>query len=77
MRTSNLGQKGISYLGPRTWNKLLSEIKSAESVNTFKHEVKKKFFEDLKRKDDDIYVYYWSSSLSDQNVYPRSTYLFS
>ena len=41
LRTSNIGQKGISYVGPRTWNRLPSEIKSVGSVNTFKHDVKK------------------------------------
>ena len=34
-RTSNIGQKGLSYLGPRTWNKLPSEIKSVVGVNTY------------------------------------------
>ena len=57
-RTSNIGQKGISYLGPRTWNKLPSEIKSVGTVNTFKHDIKTKFFEELKKREDDIYVYY-------------------
>ena len=57
-RTSNKGQKGISYLGPRTWNRLPSEIKSVGSVNTFKHGIKQMFFKDLKKKDDDVYLYY-------------------
>ena len=57
-RVSNKGQKGLSYLGPRTWNRLPSEIKSVGSVNTFKHDIKKMFFKDLKKREDDVYVYY-------------------
>ena len=44
-------------MGPKIWNKLPSEIKTSGSVNIFKYDIKKTFFEDLKRKEDDIYVY--------------------
>ena len=57
-RNSNKGQKGISYLGPRTWNRLPPEIKSVGSINTFKHDIKKMFFGDLKKREDDVYIYY-------------------
>jgi len=57
-RTSNQGQRGLSFMGPKIWNKLPSDIKTAGSVNTFKHGIKKTFFDDLKRKEDDIYIYY-------------------
>ena len=56
-RNSNQGQKGLSFIGPKIWNKLSSETKTAGSVNTFKHNTKKIFFKDLKRKEDDIYIY--------------------
>ena len=36
-RSSNLGQNGLSYLGPKLWNRLPSHIKSAGSLNIFKH----------------------------------------
>ena len=46
---SCLGQKTISYLGPKTWNNLAAEIKLRRSVNTFKHDIKKLFFDKLKK----------------------------
>ena len=57
-RNKNTGQKGISYLGPRIWNKLPSYIKLCGSVNTFKHKIKDKYFDDIKKIEDDIYIYY-------------------
>ena len=57
-RTSNQGQHGLSYLGPKLWNKLTCETKMAGSVNTFKHDLKRTIFTDLKKKEDDIYIYY-------------------
>ena len=47
-------------IGPKLWNNLHSNVKSVinVNVNTFKHEIKGKFLEDLKKKEDDIYVYY-------------------
>ena len=35
------GYRTISYLGPKLWNRLPNDIKSAESVNSFKHRIKK------------------------------------
>ena len=57
-RNKNAGQNGISYLGPRIWNGLPSQIKLCDSVNTFKHKMKDKYFADMKKKDEDIYFYY-------------------
>ena len=42
-RKSNTGQKCLSYLGPKIWNSLPSELKSSNNINTFKHKIKKKF----------------------------------
>ena len=55
---SCLGQKTISYLGPNTWNNLAAETKLRRSVNTFKHDIKKLFFDKLKKQNDDIFFYY-------------------
>ena len=49
LRQSCLGQKTISYLGPKTWNNLAAEIKLRRSVNTFKHVIKRLFFDKLKK----------------------------
>ena len=57
-RQSCLGQKTISYLGPNTWNNLAAETKLGRSVNTFKHDIKKLFFDKLKKQNDDIFFYY-------------------
>ena len=57
-RQSCPGQKTISYLGPNTWNNLAAETKLRRSVNTFKHDIKKLFFDKLKKQNDDIFFYY-------------------
>ena len=57
-RQSCFGQKTISYLGPNTWNNLAAETKLRRSVNTFKHDIKKLFFDKLKKQNDDIFFYY-------------------
>ena len=57
-RQSCLGKKTILYLGPNTWNNLAAETKFRRSVNTFKHDIKKLFFDKLKKQNDDIFFYY-------------------
>ena len=52
------GQKALSYLGPRTWNTLPAQIKLCRSVNTFKHDIKKLFFDKLQKDTDNIFIYY-------------------
>ena len=54
-RQSCPGQKTISYLVPNTWNNLAAETKLRRSVNTFKHDIKKLFFDKLKKQNDDIF----------------------
>ena len=57
-RQSCPGQKTISYLGPNIWNNLAAETKLRRSVNSFKHDIKKLFFDKLKKQNDDIFFYY-------------------
>ena len=40
---TNMGQKAISYIGPSILNSLPDSIKRANSLNTFKHNVKKHY----------------------------------
>ena len=40
---TNMGQKVISYIGPSIWNSLPDPIKRANSLNTFKHNIKKHY----------------------------------
>ena len=49
-RKSCIGQKTLSYIGPKTWNNLPDQIKLSKNVNTFKHDIKKSFFDDLQNK---------------------------
>ena len=39
-RKTNMGQKTISYIGLSIWNSLPGSIRTANSLNTFKHNVK-------------------------------------
>ena len=57
-RKSCIGQKTLSYIGPKTWNNLPAQIKLSKIVNTFKHNIKKSFFDDLQKQNDDIFFYY-------------------
>ena len=52
------GQTTLSYLGPRTWNTLPAQIKLRRRVNTFKHDIKKLFFDKLQKDADDMFFYY-------------------
>ena len=58
LRQSCLSQKNISCLGLKTWNNLAAEIILQKSVNTFKHDIKRLFFDKLKKQNDDIFLYY-------------------
>ena len=42
-RKTNMAQKAISYISPSIWNSLSHSIKRANSLNTFKHNVKKHY----------------------------------
>ena len=39
----NKGQKSMSFLGPKIWNMLSSNIKAAATTASFTHSLKKKF----------------------------------
>ena len=57
-RKTTSGQKCLSYLGPKIWNDLPSDLKSANNPNTFKHKIKENFFQQIQKEEDDIYVFY-------------------
>ena len=56
-RKSKLGMQSLSYVGPSTWNKLPNNLKTATSVNCFKHDIKKYFLKKLSETEADIYSY--------------------
>ena len=40
---SKLGMQSLSHVGPSAWNKLPNNLKTATSINCFKHNIKKYF----------------------------------
>ena len=48
--------KALSCLVPRLWNNLPADIKLNTNVNTLKHDIKKLFFDELQKKEDNIYI---------------------
>ena len=40
-------QKTVSYIGPSNWNSLRDSIKKANSLNPFKHNVKKYYLNSI------------------------------
>ena len=47
-RKTNMGLKSLSYIGPSFWNKLPSFLKHENTLNSFKHKMKKYFFKKFK-----------------------------
>ena len=42
-RRTKQGQNCLSYVGPSIWNKLPDKIKESNSLNNFKHKIKRPF----------------------------------
>ena len=57
-KSTNMGQKGISYRGPKVWNNLPAQCKLDANPNKFKHKIKELSFDNIQRINDDIYIYY-------------------
>ena len=53
-RKTNTGQNGLSHIGPKIWNSLQSGLKSSNNVNSFKHKIKDKFFNDLQNRENSL-----------------------
>ena len=50
-RKTNVGQKGLSYVGHSLWNNLNKTLKNPSSLNIFKRNIKKHYFNKLKKKE--------------------------
>ena len=50
-RKTNTGQLALSYIGPTFWNKTPDTLKRTKNLNTFKHNLKKYFLNELKNCD--------------------------
>ena len=50
-RKTNVGQKALSCVGPSLWNNLNKTLKTSTSLNTFEHNIKQHYFNELKKKE--------------------------
>ena len=46
-RKTNMGQNSMSYLGPKMWNNIPSDLKLCKNRNVFKHKLKSNYFKNL------------------------------
>ena len=46
-RNKNTGQKALSFIGPSFWNQIPETLKKTDNLNTFKHNLKKHFFNQM------------------------------
>ena len=46
---TNMGQNGLSCIGPSLWNNLPRSLKTTTVLNIFKHNLKKKYLHNLAR----------------------------
>ena len=44
---TNTGQLALSYIGPTFWNKTPDTLKRTKNLNTFKHDLKKYFLNEI------------------------------
>ena len=51
----NCSRNALSYIGPKLWNDLDQGVKISCSTNSFKHALKKSFFNELKSREKGIY----------------------
>ena len=54
---TKLGIQSLSYVEPNTWNSVPNNLKSATSVNSFKHYIKEHSLQNLGNVEADIYSY--------------------
>ena len=57
-RRTEVGKNTLSYMGPRIWNKLPMQVRQCKVLNTFKHKVKDYFFDQLRQKENNQFIYY-------------------
>ena len=50
-RKTNVTQKAFFYVGPSLWINLNKTLKTSTSLNAFKHNIKKHYFNKLKKKE--------------------------
>ena len=50
-RKTDVGQNILSCVGPLLWNDLNKTLKTSPSLNTFEHNIKQHYFNELKKKE--------------------------
>ena len=50
-RKPNVRQKGLSYVGPSLCNNINKTLKIPASLNSFRHNIKQHYFNELKKKE--------------------------
>ena len=48
LRKSTMGQKGISFLGPKVWSKINNDLKTVPTTASFTHALKKYMLDNLR-----------------------------
>ena len=56
-RSTCSGQNALSYLKPTVWSNLPICLKLSNTLDSFKHGVRKYFFKNLKNKEQNIFAY--------------------
>ena len=46
-QNTNNDQKALSFIGPSLWNQIPETLKKTNNLNTFKHNLKKHFFNQM------------------------------
>ena len=46
-RNTNTGQKALSFIGPSFWNQIPETLKKTKNFNTFNHNLKKHFLNQM------------------------------
>ena len=47
LRKTALGQKNISFLGPKIWSKISNDLKVVKTTNCFTHGLKKEILDNM------------------------------
>ena len=50
-RKANVGQKALSCVDPSVWNNFNKMLQTSTNLNTFKHNIKQHYFNELKKKE--------------------------
>ena len=56
-RRTKQGQNCLSFIGPSTWNRLPTNIKDSNNVNSFKHKIKDYLLKENENRESNIYNY--------------------